>query len=164
MVTTEANWRGAIRGITRRVHDLRPDLDWDDVESAAALGVAQARVEFDGRGRLVGHLRTVGFCRTIDELRVTQPRLRRRGNREFIGIKRPGDIAGAQRSELEDYLPRLSPIGRAMILMRFRDGLNQREIADVLGRSETYVSLAMKRMLAELKERLAKVYPDGATQ
>jgi RNA polymerase sigma-B factor len=71
------------------------------------------------------------------------------------------EIDGAERrAALEPLLSSLPPRERAMIYLRFYDGLTQSEIAQRLGISQMHVSRLLTRSLAQLRRTAGGTGPD----
>lgn len=65
------------------------------------------------------------------------------------------DIDSRQKLEqVQGYLKKINPEQREIVIMRVWDGLSYREIADVLGKSETSCRMAFSRATKEFREQL----------
>jgi RNA polymerase sigma-70 factor (ECF subfamily) len=69
-----------------------------------------------------------------------------------------GPSAQVRRDELRDHvraaLAKLNPLDRELLVLRHLEGLSSKEIADVLGKSETAVNTRHVRALCRLRELL----------
>lgn len=73
---------------------------------------------------------------------------------ERFGIEDPGFVAAEQRAELARGLASLPPRERSIILLRFFDGLTQREIAERVGISQMHVSRLLRRSVDGMRLQL----------
>jgi RNA polymerase sigma-B factor len=73
---------------------------------------------------------------------------------ERFGIEDPGFAAAEQRAELWRGLAALAPRERSIILLRFFEGLTQREIADQIGISQMHVSRLLRRSVEKMRAQL----------
>ena len=73
---------------------------------------------------------------------------------ERFGIEDPGFAAAEQRAELWRGLAALAPRERSIILLRFSEGLTQREIADQIGISQMHVSRLLRRSVENMRAQL----------
>jgi RNA polymerase sigma-B factor len=71
-----------------------------------------------------------------------------------FGIEDPGFAAAEQRAELWRGLAALAPRERSIILLRFFEGLTQREIADQIGISQMHVSRLLRRSVEKMRAQL----------
>ena len=66
-----------------------------------------------------------------------------------------------ERHELAGMLAGLPERERAILVLRFFDGLTQSEIAERIGISQMHVSRLLSRTLEELRRRAAEADPEG---
>jgi RNA polymerase sigma factor (sigma-70 family) len=92
-----------------------------------------------------GYLRRCVVNRCHDVLR------RRRLEQRFLLLRRD-DTSELQADELGDALAVLSPKRRAAVVLRYYDGLREREIAEILGVRQGTVKSMLHRALAQLRE------------
>ncbi len=71
-----------------------------------------------------------------------------------FGAEDPGFAAAEQRAELSRGLEALPPRERSIILLRFFEGLTQREIADQVGISQMHVSRLLRRSVESMRNQL----------
>jgi RNA polymerase sigma-B factor len=74
---------------------------------------------------------------------------------ERFGSEDPGFAAAEQRAELRRGLAALPPRERSVILLRFFEGLTQREIADQIGISQMHVSRLLRRSVENMRVQLS---------
>ena len=72
----------------------------------------------------------------------------------LIGAEDPGFAAAEQRAELARGLSTLPPRERSIVLLRFFEGLTQREIAERIGISQMHVSRLLRRSVESMRARL----------
>jgi RNA polymerase sigma-B factor len=71
-----------------------------------------------------------------------------------FGVEDPGFDAAEQRAELARGLGALPARERSIILLRFFEGLTQREIADRIGISQMHVSRLLRRSVESMRAQL----------
>lgn len=119
-----------------------------------------ALVEELRRGRAeradVRWLITVARSRFIDAARREQ---RHRSRLELIRLERPPDPEPSGGDVLE-WLAQLQPLHRAVLVLRYVDGLPVPEVAQVIGRKLTPTNSLLARARAELR-RVSRGETDG---
>lgn len=78
------------------------------------------------------------------------------GGFDPIGSGEDDIIADAERGQLEKLLENLSPADRDVIVMRYIDGLQVKQIAKVLQDSENNISVKLHRAVKKLKSHIKK--------
>jgi RNA polymerase sigma-B factor len=73
---------------------------------------------------------------------------------ERFGADDPGFVAAEQRVEIARGLDALPARERSIILLRFFEGLTQREIADRIGISQMHVSRLLRRSIDQMRSQL----------
>jgi RNA polymerase sigma-B factor len=73
---------------------------------------------------------------------------------ERFGTEDPGFAAAEQRAELWRVLAALPARERSIVLLRFFEGLTQREIADQIGISQMHVSRLLRRSVESMRVQL----------
>jgi RNA polymerase sigma-B factor len=73
---------------------------------------------------------------------------------ERFGIEDPGFAAAEQRAELWRVLAALPARERSIVLLRFFEGLTQREIADQIGISQMHVSRLLRHSVESMRVQL----------
>jgi RNA polymerase sigma-B factor len=71
-----------------------------------------------------------------------------------FGADDPGFAVAEQRAELARGLDALPPRERSIIVLRFFEGLTQREIADRIGISQMHVSRLLRRSIERMRSQL----------
>jgi RNA polymerase sigma-B factor len=71
-----------------------------------------------------------------------------------FGAEDPGFAVAEQRAELSRGLELLPPRERAIVVLRFFEGLTQREIADRVGISQMHVSRLLRRSIERMRAEL----------
>lgn len=126
----------------------------EDVLAQTFERAYRKRVGFDSRrGELRGWVFGIARNMALDELR--------RGKRELAldgaVLEAPVPAAGDQvldRVVIADALRTLDPRDRELVALKFFAGLGNRDIARVLGRSETNVGSQLHRAIQKLREVL----------
>jgi RNA polymerase sigma-B factor len=71
-----------------------------------------------------------------------------------LGAEDPGFAVAEQRAELARGLEALPPRERSIIILRFFEGLTQREIAERIGISQMHVSRLLRRSIDRMRSQL----------
>lgn len=150
---------------------LGNDAEARDVSQEAFLRLYQFAGHFDGRARF-----TTWFHRILVNLCIDHQR-RSRWWRKFVPLVGPGTdpddesavdpptdeagpedqaIRGEETGRVRQALARLTSKQRAAVLMQVREGLSSREIAAVLGCSESTARVHIHRGLIELRKLLSR--------
>ncbi|OAV42956.1 RNA polymerase subunit sigma-24 [Lewinella sp. 4G2] len=66
----------------------------------------------------------------------------------------PGELATLQVNELRKVLAKLSDADRTLLLLKYKDGVKIREIAEMLGKNDSAVKMQLKRA----KEKAKKIH------
>ena len=120
------------------------------------------RIEsFDGRSSLATWLYRIAVNETLQFLRRagrSQARLRH--------VSRPQDVESEAestmvRTDVNDALAAVDPTDRAMLLLRYQEGLDYRAIAEVVGCAEGTVASRLNRARQRLRDILRKSYGCG---
>jgi RNA polymerase sigma-70 factor (ECF subfamily) len=114
---------------------------------------------FDGRSSWATWLYRIALNEAFQHLR--RRRSLRIKLREF-GLSRSAeheeDTPRMQRLDLEAGLSRLSALDRAILVLRYQDGLDYRTIAQIVGRSEGTVASRLNRARDRLRAHLRDAY------
>jgi RNA polymerase sigma-B factor len=76
-----------------------------------------------------------------------------------VGVEEPGFAAAEARATLDDGLAELPPRERAILHLRFHEGLTQSQIANRIGISQMHVSRLIRRSIEQLRQRTADPRP-----
>jgi len=160
-------------GISRKYQRIYRHIDRDTFDSAAYEGLATAICEYrQGAKTLRSYVFQVVECRMIDVVRTTSGRrgystCGNRSGRSVIATRfytqdgrliepqSPPDSVqrDIERDELIDWLSSgLTDSGKIMLRMRL-DGYSMAEIAQVIGRHESLISLRLREMAEALAQR-----------
>jgi len=60
--------------------------------------------------------------------------------------------------KIEDYLAKLKPVQREIVILRVWEGLSFREIADIVGKNEPAVKVAFARVVSQISAELLLAY------
>jgi RNA polymerase sigma-70 factor, ECF subfamily len=142
---------GELLSLARRL--TGSDADAEDVLHDLIIGLPEAMRAYDERGRLRAWLRRVVVRMCLMRLRAA----RRRRETSLDAVDQlparatpPGDVDAAIEIALRD----LSPAIRAVVVLRFVDGLSHREIAETLGISINASEARLSRGIVALRRRL----------
>ena len=104
-------------------------------------------------GALGGWLATVVRHRCLDRLRAARPQ----GEAPEAATRDPEPIEG---DPLWSAVAALPPLERAAVLLRYRDQLDYRAIAEQLGKTVTHVGVILNQAMQRLRadRRLARAY------
>ena len=140
--------------------------DAEEVRQIVLLKLAQSLPKLDDPARFAGWLRAVlstrpspgsvaGAPRRSEEKRSTTP--------APTSLPTPPEQAqAAERSQrLQQALARLDPDSRAMLSLRFDEGLTIRQIAEVLEKPPMTVHSQIARAVGQLRQRLAADHEEG---
>lgn len=150
---------------------LGNDAEARDVSQEAFMRLLQFAHRFDGRARF-----TTWFHRILVNLCIDHQR-RSRWWRKFVPLAGPGSdpddedavdppaeedgpeeqtMRGEQHRRVRAALARLTPKQRAAVVMQVQEGLSSREIAAVLGCTESTARVHVHRGLIELRKLMAR--------
>jgi len=142
---------GELLALARRLTGSAADAE--DVLHDLIIGLPDALRRYDERGKLRGWLRQVVVRMCLMRLRAA----RRRGETGLDAAGQlparaapPGDFNDA----IELALLELSPAIRAVVVLRFLDGLSHRQIAETLGISINASEARLSRGIVVLRRRL----------
>jgi RNA polymerase sigma-70 factor (ECF subfamily) len=142
-----------------------------DVSQEAFMRLLQFAHRFDGRARF-----TTWFHRILVNLCIDHQR-RSRWWRKFVPLAGPGadpddedavdppaeedgpeeqTMRGEQHRRVRAALAKLTPKQRAAVVMQVQEGLSSREIAEVLGCTESTARVHVHRGLIELRKLMAR--------
>lgn len=129
--------------------------DAEDIVSDVFLQVVRSLHRFDYRGE--GAFSAWLFRIAHDRLARHYAASRRNQAVSLDALPDGGDTLGdgathEQRSELEHLIAKLSPRRQEVVLLRYAGGLNNREIADVLGLDERTVASHLSRAIDDLQK------------
>jgi RNA polymerase sigma-70 factor, ECF subfamily len=127
--------------------------DAEDVLHDLIVGLPDAMRTYDERGKLRAWLRQIVVRMCLMRLRTT----RRRRETSLDAIEQlpaRAASAGDVNAAIEIALRELSPAIRAVVVLRFIDGLSHREIAASLGISITASEARLSRGIVALRRRL----------
>ena len=142
---------GELLALARRL--TGSDADAEDVLHDLIVGLPEAMRTYDERGKLRAWLKQVVVRMCLMRLRAA--RRRRETGLDAVGrlparAAPPGDLTDA----IEIALRELSPAIRAVVVLRFVDGLSHREIAGSLGISINASEARLSRGIVALRRRL----------
>src|SRR5262249_22998402 len=142
---------GELLALARRLTGSTADAE--DVLHDLIVGLPDAMRSYDERGKLRAWLRQVVVRMCLMRLRAT--RRRRETDLDAVGqlparSATPVDVNDA----VELALRELSPAIRAVVVLRFIDGLTHREIAETLGISFNASEARLSRGIVALRRRL----------
>jgi len=129
------------------------DADAEDVLHDLIVGLPDAMRSYVERGRLRAWLRQI-------VVRMCLMRLRAARRRRETGLDAAGQLparampAGDSNAAIEIALRELSPAVRAVVVLRFIDGLSHAAIADTLGISINASEARLSRGLVALRRKL----------
>jgi RNA polymerase sigma-70 factor, ECF subfamily len=146
--------------ITGNVHDA------EEVRQIVLLKLAQSLPTLDDPARFAGWLRRCAVNEAVTWLRRRSCETKRREAFDDAGadvLPTPPERAlAAERSQrLQQALGRLDPDLRAMLSLRFDEGLTIRQIAEVLARPPMTVHGQVARALGQLRQQLGADHEEG---
>jgi RNA polymerase sigma-70 factor, ECF subfamily len=130
------------------------DADAEDVLHDLIVGLPDAMRSYEERGRLRAWLRQIVVRMCLMRLRAA--RRRRETHLDAAGqLPARTAPAGDSNDAIEIALRELSPAVRAVVVLRFIEGLSHGAIADTLGISINASEARLSRGLVVLRRRLA---------
>jgi RNA polymerase sigma-70 factor, ECF subfamily len=142
---------GELLALARRL--TGSDADAEDVLHDLIVGLPDAMRMYDERGKLRAWLRQVIVRMCLMRLRTA--RRRRETSLDEIGqFPTRAASSGDLDADIEIALRELSPAIRAVVVLRFIDGLSHREIAESLGISINASEARLSRGIVALRRRL----------
>lgn len=117
--------------------------------------------QFDGSGPVGGWLRRIAVNEALQFFRRSE---RDRSHLKLLPAEDAATCAqdeDAVRIDMEDALGQLEPADRTILLLRYDDGLNYREIAAVMACREGTVASRLNRAREKLRALLQKSYGPG---
>jgi RNA polymerase sigma-70 factor, ECF subfamily len=142
---------GELLALARRL--TGSDADAEDVLHDLIVGLPDAMRTYDERGKLRAWLRQLVVRMCLMRLRAT--RRRRETSLDAMGpLPARAASAGDVGAAIEIALRELSPAIRAVVVLRFIEGLSHREIAASLGISINASEARLSRGIAALRRRL----------
>ena len=142
---------GELLALARRLTGSESDAE--DVLHDLIVGLPDAMRNYDERGKFRAWLKQV-------VVRMCLMRLRAERRRRETGLDEVGQLAsrtvsaGDLNDAIELALRELSPAIRAVVVLRFIEGLSHREIADTLGISINASEARLSRGIVALRRRL----------
>ena len=142
---------GELLALARRL--TGSDADAEDVLHDFIVGLPEAMRTYENQGKLRAWLKQVVVRMCLMRLRAT--RRRRETGLDAVG-QLPVQVAspGGASDAIEIALRELSPAIRAVVVLRFIDGLSHREIAETLGISINASEARLSRGIVALRRRL----------
>jgi RNA polymerase sigma-70 factor, ECF subfamily len=142
---------GELLALARRL--TGSDADAEDVLHDLIVGLPDALQSYQERGKLRAWLKQVVARMCLMRLRAA--RRRRETGLDNVGqlparVPSAGDVNDAIEIALRELLPAI----RAVVVLRFIDGLSHREIAETLGISINASEARLSRGIAALRRRL----------
>lgn len=129
----------------------------EELTQQTFVEAVRRRDSFDGRSDVVTWLCAIGRHKLADHFRQLEREERRR-LRLVAAPSIENQVepwrAAERRQAIEAGLARLPAAQRAALVFRYLDGLSVREVADVLGRSES----AAESLLARARESFERAY------
>src|SRR5262245_40047949 len=142
---------GELLALARRLTGT--DADAEDVLHDLIVGLPEAMRRYDERGKLRAWLKQVVVRMCLMRLRAA--RRRRETSLDGVGELASRAVPSADvHDAIEIALRELSPAIRAVVVLRFIDGLSHREIADTLGISVNASEARLSRGIVALRRRL----------
>ncbi|MEE9296456.1 MAG: sigma-70 family RNA polymerase sigma factor [Phycisphaerae bacterium] len=114
--------------------------------------------EFDGRSTLATWLYRIAFNQALQLLRgadKTKSKLRLLAAEDRA---ESSEISHTTRLDVNDALATLKPADRAILLLRYQEGLDYRAIAETMGSTMGTVASRLNRARSRLRELLQKSY------
>jgi RNA polymerase sigma-70 factor (ECF subfamily) len=142
---------GELLALARRL--TGSDADAEDVLHDLIVGLPEAMRSYDERGKLRAWLKQVVVRMCLMRLRTT--RRRRETSLDAVGqLPARAASTGDFNDDIEIAVRELSPVIRAVVVLRFIDGLSHREIAETLGISINASEARLSRGIVALRRRL----------
>jgi RNA polymerase sigma-70 factor, ECF subfamily len=134
--------------------------DAEEVRQIVLLKLAKSPPKLDDPSRFAGWLRRCAVNEAVTWLRHRHSETRRRETFDGVGLDvrptPPERAAAAERSQrLQEALRELDPEWRAMLSLRFDEGMTIRQIAETLERPPMTVHGQIARALERLREQLS---------
>jgi RNA polymerase sigma factor (sigma-70 family) len=152
-------WRHDAPRANGRVRRL--PVEGDDLHDETWLKAWAARAQFDPlRSTMAQWARGIFHNATTDEARSPWHARKQDRPEALGGMADPADgppelSAGREdQGRCADALARLGEPDRELLLWKFRDGLSQKEIAERVGRSNSWVSLRLQKVYGRLRKLL----------
>ena len=143
---------GELLALARRL--MGSDADAEDVLHDLIVGLPEAMRSYEERGKLRVWLKQVVVRMCLMRLRAA--RRRRETGLDAVGQLPARATVGLNEAHdaIEIALRQLSPAIRAVVVLRFIDGLSHREIAEALGISVNASEARLSRGIVALRRRL----------
>ena len=140
--------------------------DAEEVRQIVLLKLAQSLPKLDDPARFAGWLRRCAVNEAVNWLRRRNSETKRRKTFDDAGADvspTPSERAlAAERSQrLQQALGRLDPDSRAMLSLRFDEGLTIRQIAEVLEKPPMTVHSQIARAMGQLRQQLGANNEEG---
>jgi RNA polymerase sigma-70 factor, ECF subfamily len=140
--------------------------DAEEVRQIVLLKLAQSSPKLDDPARFAGWLRRCVVNEAVTWLRRRNTETNRRGTFDDAGADvlptPPEQAQAAERSQrLQQALIQLDPDSRAMLSLRFDEGLTIRQIAEVLEKPPMTVHSQIARAVGQLRQRLGADHEEG---
>ena len=140
--------------------------DAEEVRQIVLLKLAQSSPKLDNPVRFAGWLRRCVVNEAVTWLRRRNSEAKRRETFDDAGadvLPTPPERAlAAERSQrLQEALSQLDPDSRAVLSLRFDEGLTIRQIAEVLGKPPMTVHSQIARAVGQLRQQLGANHDEG---
>jgi RNA polymerase sigma-70 factor (ECF subfamily) len=140
--------------------------DAEEVRQIVLLKLAQSLPKLDDPARFAGWLRRCAVNEAVTWLRRRGAETKRRETFDAAGADAgptpPEQALAAERSQrLQQALARLDPDARAVLSLRFDEGMTIRQIAEVLEKPPMTVHSQIARAVGQLRQRLAANSEEG---
>jgi len=145
---------GELLALARRLTGSNDDAE--DVLHDLIVGLPDAMRTYDERGKLRAWLKQVVVRMCLMRLRAARRR-RETGLDEVTELAARAAPTGDVDEAIEIALRELSPTIRAVVVLRFVDGLSHREIAETLGISINASEARLSRGIVALRRRLETI-------
>lgn len=116
---------------------------------------------FDGRSSISTWLYRIAVNLAIQFLRQSERARRKLRLLPLEGAAGSAEVATAIRLDLAEALDDLTPTDRAMLILKYQEGLDYRSIADAVGCAAGTVASRLHRARQRLHDRLAPSYAEA---
>ena len=113
---------------------------------------------FDGRSAVATWLYRIAVNEALQFIRRSKKITIRQGGEGIDPVERTPLDRGDVRLDVNDAMAKMPPTDRAMLLLRYQEGLDYREIAEIMGCAEGTVASRLNRSRQRLRELLEESY------
>ncbi len=129
--------------------------DASDLTQGTYTRVFQNIVQFDGASRVATWVYRVAVNEALQFLRQEKRRGRREMEKTQDTVTNSGTAVSDARMDVAEALAQLSGDERALIVLRYFEGLSYAEMADVLGKPSGTIGSELNRVRHKLRDILA---------